>query len=370
MTDIIQFTTVHARTDPRIRYKQATTLAELYPGRVALYVQDGLGDETDPSGLRVVDTGPICKSRIKRILSGSWRMYRAVLSSKPKVAHFHDPELIVAGLFLQVSGIKVIYDIHEDVPKQILCKIYVKPAWLRPLLARCVAALERFAVGRFSMATPAVQSIADRFPKDKTCVIRNVPKLELLTAHIGNEKPTDRFIVNYAGSLTLARGIGDLVAAMDLLPDGFELHLLGSWQPQSILEECQNHPGWRRCTYFGHLPHSEVGAYLQQAHLGTQMVHDMANYRGGLATKVFEYLALGIPTLMSDTVERRATYGSLTEYAIPADPQAIADAILKIRDNYPLYVERVVNQRDHILETYSWSSEAIRLENLYNRLLR
>lgn len=369
MTDIIQLTTVHPRTDTRIRYKQATTLAELYPERVALYVQDGLGDETDPSGLQVVDTGPKCKSRIKRFLLGTWRMYRAVHAAKPKVAHFHDPELIAVGLLLQVSGIKVIYDIHEDVPKQILSKYYIKPAWLRPMLASCVAALERFAVNRFSMAMPAVQSIADRFPENKTCIIRNVPKLELLLAHTDQEKPTDRFIVNYAGSLTQARGIADLVEAMDLLPDGFELHLLGSWNPQSMLEDCQKHPGWRRCTYFGRVPHSEVGAYLQRSHLGVQMMHDIANYRGGLATKVFEYLALGIPTLMSDTAHRRASYGDLTEYAKPADPRAIADAILKIRDNYSLYLQKVADQQSHIMESYSWSTESSKLENVYNRLL-
>lgn len=369
MTDIIQFTTVHKRTDPRIRFKEASTLASFYPGQVALFVQDGLGDEMDESGLRIVDTGPRTASRLKRFVAGTWRMYRAVRASRPKVAHFHDPELIPAGLMLRLSGVKVIYDIHEDVPNQILCKPYIRPAWGRPLLARLIGFLERVAVNRFAMAVPAVPSIAERFPDEKTCVIRNVPKLDLLTAHTGVEKPGDRFIVSYAGSLSEVRGIVDMVAAMDLLPDGFELHLLGAWSQEALYQHCQQHPGWRRCTYHGHVPHSQVGQYLQQAHLGVQMVHDIDNYRGGLATKIFEYLALGVPTLMSDTAERRATYGDLTLYAKPANPQAIADRILEIRDSYSSHVARVKEQNAYILEHYSWDAEAQKLRALYDRIL-
>ena len=256
MTQIIHFTTVHPRTDTRIRFKQATTLAHLYPGEVSLYVQDGLGDEVDPSGLRIVDTGPRVASRIRRMVMGTWRMFRAVRRAKPMVAHFHDPELIPAGLMLRLSGVKVLYDIHEDLPKQILSKQYLKPSWVKPVLAQCLTWVEAFAVSRFSMAVPAVDSIAKRFAEEKTCVIRNVPKLDLLMAETGVEKPADWFIVSYAGSLTEPRGIADLVAAMDLLPDGFELHLLGSWNPEALHATCQNHPGWRRCTYHGRVPHS------------------------------------------------------------------------------------------------------------------
>lgn len=108
---------------------------------------------------------------------------------------------------------------------------------------------------------------------------------------------------------------------------------------------------------------------MQQAHLGVQMVHDIDNYRGGLATKIFEYLALGVPTLMSDTAERRATYGDLTLYAKPADPEAIADRILEIRDNYASHVARVQDQHAYILEHYSWDAEAQKLRGLYDRIL-
>lgn len=370
MIDLVQFTTVHSRSDPRIRYKQADSLARHFPGRVALFVQDGEGDAQDPeTGLCIVDTGPRSRGRLARMLLGSWRMYRAVRAARPKIAHFHDPELIPAGLALRASGVRVIYDMHEDLPRQILAKTYIRPAFLRPVLARAVNAFERFAVRRFAGSVAAVQSIADRFPDTCVQVIRNVPRAGLLLRGPAVVRTQERFVISYAGALSELRGILDMVAALDLLPDEYELQLLGRWESKAFFEKCQAHPGWRRCRYLGQVPHSEVGSYMRQAHLGVQMVRDIPNYRGGLATKVFEYLFLGIPTLMSDTADRRATYGELTHYARPGDPAAVAAAIRAIAAEYETHVARVREQHAQVLADYSWETEAHALMTVYEEIL-
>lgn len=370
MAEIAHFTTVHARIDPRIRFKQADTLARHFPDRVALFVQDGEGDARDAgSGLRIVDTGPRPRGRLARMILGSWRMYRAVRRAGPRIAHFHDPELIPAGLALQMAGIQVIYDVHEDLPKQILSKSYIRPGFLRPLLARIMNGVEQFAVRRFALTVPAVPSIAARFPADRVQVIRNVPKAEMLLGHGAAQKPADRFVVSYAGSLSEQRGILDVVAAMDLLPEGYEFQILGRWASSAFFETCKAHPGWRRCRYLGRVPHDQVGAIMGQAHLGVQMMHDVPNYSGGLATKVFEYLFLGVPTLMSDTPDRRASYGDLTNYARPQSPQAIADAIRDIAQNYQAQTAQAEPRRARVMADYSWESEAQALTSAYERIL-
>lgn len=371
MKDIVHFTTAHGRLDPRIRFKQADTLARSFPGQVALYVQDGEGDETDASSsLEIVDTGPRARNRVVRMTLGSLRMFRAVRAARPKVAHFHDPELIPIGLLLQLAGIKVIYDVHEDLPKQILAKTYIRPSFLRPILARIMNRVEQFAVRRFALTVPAVPAIASRFPADCVTVIRNFPRTDLLMQHRNAEKPTDRFVVSYAGSLTELRGIHDVVAAMDLLPDGFEFQILGNWSSPGFFERCNAHPGWRRCRYLGRVSHDQVGAWMGQAHLGVHMMHDVPNYSGGLATKVFEYLFLGIPTLMSDTDERRSTYGEMTNYACPESPEAIAAAIQRISRDYRSEVADVELLRTKMLANYSWEAEGRTLTTAYLKILQ
>ena len=86
---------------------------------VRIYVQDGLGDETDSAlGYKIVDTGPR-DTRLRRMTFGAWRMVNAVRKARPSIAHFHDPELLPWALLLRLWGIMVVYDVHEDYPQAI-----------------------------------------------------------------------------------------------------------------------------------------------------------------------------------------------------------------------------------------------------------
>lgn len=367
---IIHFTTVHGRTDTRVRYKEAESMAARYPGRVALFVMDGQGDARDDAGtLRIVDMGARPGGRIGRVLKGNWRAFRSVRAAAPRIAQFHDPELIPAGLMLKLFGIKVVYDIHEDVPNQVLSKAYIRPALLRKAVSWVLRALEGFAVRRFDAAVVAVESIGQRFPQHKVVLIRNFPRADLMDRSHEPEDPQQRFIISYAGSLTRVRGIPDLVAAMEHLPEQVELQLFGTWHPAGLEDACRAMPGWSKCKFLGRVPHDEMVIRMQEAHLGVQLTHDIPNHTGGLATKVFEYLFLGIPVVMSDTAEKRAIYGDLVDYAEPTNPAAIADAIRGIVADYGSVQARTRNNAAGVRETYSWEAEAVRLGALYDRLM-
>ena len=56
--------------------------------------------------------------------------------------HFHDPELLWVGVLLKLRGFRVIYDVHEDVPKQIMSKPWI-PRWARPIISKAVHLVEQ-----------------------------------------------------------------------------------------------------------------------------------------------------------------------------------------------------------------------------------
>src|SRR5208283_4596268 len=101
------------------------------------------------------------RSRLVRMTRTVWRVYREARRQRADIYHFHDPELIPVGLLLRASGKCVIYDIHEDVPKDILSKHYL-PAGSRRVIAWTVGKLESVVAKYFSALVTVTPSIADR----------------------------------------------------------------------------------------------------------------------------------------------------------------------------------------------------------------
>ena len=118
---VVHLTTVHPRDDIRIFRKECVSLAQAGYD-VVLIAGDGRGDELT-QGVRVIDIGAAPAGRLARMRSQPQRALQAVLRLKPALVHIHDPELLPLGVRLARRGFVVVYDAHEDVPRQVLTKI-------------------------------------------------------------------------------------------------------------------------------------------------------------------------------------------------------------------------------------------------------
>ena len=214
---IIHFSTVHPRDDSRIRSKEMASLAQAF-GAVALYVQDGLGDEVDAvHHYPIVDTGPRLP-RFKRMFLGGWRMFRAVLKAQPQVAHFHDPELLPWAILLRILGVRIVYDVHEDVPEQVKHNPTL-PRWAHLAVPPLVAVAEWIGSHVFDGLVVTTQTIADRFPAEKTILVRNFPILdELYRSHATPHAERAPHFA-YVGYISELRNIFGMMQAMALLPE-------------------------------------------------------------------------------------------------------------------------------------------------------
>ena len=124
---IYHISTVHQRYDGRIKKECVSLIQAGYD--ISLVVADGKGDELF-SGIKIIDAGFPGKGRVRRFLYGPKLVRKIIQRDNPDVLHFHDPELLfLAGKLAKKQF--VIYDAHEDLPKQIMSKSYIHPLFRR-----------------------------------------------------------------------------------------------------------------------------------------------------------------------------------------------------------------------------------------------
>jgi hypothetical protein len=369
---IVHMTTVHPRTDTRIRVKETPSLAQASGTVVTLFVQDGKGDEQDVvRRVSVVDTGVPQKSRLLRMTKGSWKMYRAVKAARPEIAHFHDPELIPVGLLLKVAGIKVIYDVHEDVPRQILGKPWL-PAWLRRPVSWLIEFAERVATKVFDGFVVATPTIAARFPDQRTITVENFPIIDelVVTSAIPYPERPPRF--GYVGDISLARGARNMVLALEKLGGSdHALELAGAYQPPSFQDELESLAGWSRVNFHGWVERGKVANLLGSVRAGLVVLHPTINYLDSLPVKMFEYMATSLPVIASDfplwrSIIDEARCGLLVD---PLDPPAIAAAMRWILDHPGEAQAMGESGRRAVERQFNWNSASRKLTAFYERLL-
>ncbi len=142
---IVHVTTAHPRGDTRIFLKECISLSDDY--EVHLIVADGWGDAT-VRNVRIHDVG-VARSRFQRMLVLPWRILLLARRLRARLYHLHEPELLLIAPFLGISGARVVYDSHEDVPRVMMSRDWIRPS-LRRLVSAVFEQFENFVTGRIS----------------------------------------------------------------------------------------------------------------------------------------------------------------------------------------------------------------------------
>lgn len=358
-------TTVHPADDPRIAQREIPTLA------AAGYVVTLVAPEKPgfaPLQARYVPL-PKVRGRLARMTSRVWRAWRHARSLPNAVVHIHDPELLLAGWCLAKSGRVVLYDAHEDTPAQILDKDWI-PKYLRRPVAWAFDKVERRLTRSFAGVITATEKIAGRFPG--ATVVHNYPDLASFPA------PTPRVTARevravYVGGLTRARGAVQMVRTMGAVrsPDAV-LEIVGAVRPAPLLDELSGHAGFARVRLHGHLPWDAAWRFVaDHGDIGLLLFQPAKNHVDALPTKLFEYMASGLPVIASDfPLWRRILEESGAGLVVdPGDPQAIAAAIDRLVADPALRQAMGERARKAAAERYNWRTEGERLLQVYREAL-
>ena len=363
MVTITHLTSAHSRYDTRIFLKECISLTKNY--KVNLIVADGLDDESKYD-VNIYDVGK-SDGRLGRIFKTTKKVLAKAVELDSDVYHLHDPELIPIGLKLKKMGKRVIFDAHEDLPRQVMAKHYLN-GLTKKILSFSIAKAEVFALKKFDMVVGATPIIRDKFLTHGITSV-NINNFPILDELIEIEPSFDTPTICYIGLLYETRGVREIVQAIENLD--VKLIIAGKFFDKTFEDEMKALKGWEKVDFRGFVGRDEVKTILEESVAGLVTLHPTPSYIEAYPVKMFEYMSAGIAVIASDfELYKEFVEESQSGLTVnPLDVVEISEAINRVINDRKLAREMGKNGKRAIREQYNWSNEEQKLFKFYRELL-
>jgi glycosyltransferase involved in cell wall biosynthesis len=304
---------------------------------------------------------------------------RAGLRRRYDVVQVHAPPafLIAAGAAPKLLGSKLVLDVHDLSADIFGVRYGDRPG--RAFLERSLQLAERAAAA----VADAVVTVHDPYrrelvrygvPASKINVIMNSVDESLLPAATSGPREPDAFRVVYHGTVTPHYGVDLIVRAAasirDRLPQ-LRVEIYGEGDAVEPLRSLAAELGVADIVDVDGraLEHAEVLERVAGAAVGIVPNRPTPLNRFALSSKLFEYVALGIPAVVADLPTLRAHFSDEeVAFFAPGDAASLAEALLSVATS-----SRATGLRERAsarYEDYRWPRQARRYVDLLERLER
>ncbi len=297
-------------------------------------------------------------------LAAQGRYWRLLRTQRPHLVIVHAPELLPLTLLWQAlgRGRKFVYDIRENYALNVTTQ-QVYRGWRKRALAAGLRWLEGRAARRAAAVLLAEASYAGELPflaalpPGRVVVLENkyqpAPGAVLPTMARPLPDPTQPVRLLFSGTISELNGVHEAIALAEALhqawPGGATLRIVGFCQQPALLAALHEvlerlaatRPGL--VTLIGGaelVPHSHIVAEIQRAHFGLLPYRPHPSTWRCRPTKLFEYLAHGLPVLIPNnplwlSLVQAHGAGLAVDFAQPARAAAAIAAALPTTRFYP-----------------------------------
>jgi glycosyltransferase involved in cell wall biosynthesis len=330
------------------------------------------GAPENVAGIRIV---PLRKSpiRLVRRLFAPFSALGQVLRLRPRIVHFHDPEILPVAVLLKLLGYKMVWDVHEYYSEVLTVHMRKTPlrAVKRAVISALVEKIPCAILDRSVFPTKALRA-AIRDKDDAIACVNLLPVNEFPDIE---SNPDKEFDLIFVGSMSPFRAgpFMEMVALLRERRPGFRAAILGVRQATQTWME-RNAPSkdvLDAITFLPRVPHSEVASALRRARIGFNYHPMEKRFQVALPMKVYEYMACGLPVICSRFPELAEQLSANEMVLVNGDDQQdYANAIAALLDD-PERQQRMGRAGEAaVRDRLNWeSSEAPKLVTMYRDLL-
>lgn len=366
---VVHITTVHRPFDTRIFQKQCKSLSRA-GFEVVLVAPHDRDEVVDGVKIRPI---PKKSKRLARFIAGSFRAFKVARRERPNLYHIHDPELLPIGKLLSLAGHCVVFDMHENLPKAVLSK-----TWIRPKIRPAISAVLRFLEGMLLSGMPVIfaeTSYAKDYPRIHPKIeVLNFPDISQFADLADQKHPFPS--IGYIGGVTAERGITVILEALEILKrDGVNVFFecVGPQFDKTLEMKTRlvaEGPLKDRVRFYGYMNVNDGMKIMGKCHVGLAILKNVPNYVESYPTKMFEYMALGLPVIVS----KFPLYQKIVEEeqcgicVDPDSPQEVASALRCLIEQPGKASLMGARGRKAVMEKYCWDKELVKLTEFYNFL--
>lgn len=286
----------------------------------------------------------------------------SIFKTPYRLIHVHSvPDFeVFAALIPKLFGARIILDIHDIVPELYAGKF---SAGKMTILAHALMVVERVCCWYADHVIIAnhlwEKKLVARSVSSKKCTtMLNYPDPAIFNNNLIHN-PGSAFCMVYPGTLSWHQGLDIAIRAINLIREelaAFQFDIYGRGSEEQALKDLTASLGLsERIRFHGILPLDVIAGTMAMSDLGIipKRADDFGNE--AFSTKIFEFMAVGVPVLIANTkIDRFYFNDSVVLFFESGNERELADKILFMAKN-KVYRTTQTAQASEFIKQYSWN---------------
>lgn len=282
---------------------------------------------------------------------------------------------VFAALLPKLLGAKIILDLHDLVPEFYASKFGVTE---KSVTYKALRLSERWSC-RFAdhviIANHLWEKVitARSVSQERCSTYLNYPDSSMFNRHLRTRTDDGRILMIYPGSLNWHQGVDIAVRAFDRIKDQVPelcFDIIGDGAAKAEIAAMITERGLQeRVRLLPLVPIKQIAGVMANADIGVVPKRDDSFGGEAFSTKIFEFMALGVPVIVASTrIDRYYFNDSLVKFFDAGDETSLADGVLTMVREPAFRRKLAANALEYIAQQ-SWDIKRRDYLDLVDRLV-